>query len=51
MAQGAYSSSSRKMISKHVKKHRREGMPQDQAVAAAMDEARRRGLRVPEKEE
>jgi hypothetical protein len=31
-------------ISHHVKD---KGMPQDQAVAAAMSEARRKGLRVP----
>lgn len=35
------------MIGSHVKKHRKEGMPQDQAVAAAMSEARRSGKKTP----
>jgi hypothetical protein len=43
-----YSEEARQFISEHVKEHRYEGMPQDQAVAAAMDEARRRGMKVPE---
>lgn len=47
MATSAYSSSARKSISKHIRKHRAEGMPQDQAVAAAMSEARRAGKKTP----
>lgn len=47
MAKSAYSSSARRTISKHVRKHRKEGMPQDQAVAAAMSEARRSGKKAP----
>lgn len=43
-----YSEESREFISKHVKEHMHEGMPQDQAVAAAMSEARRKGMKVPE---
>jgi len=49
MAQSAYSGSARKQISRHVKKHKKEGMPQDQAVAAAMSEARRSGKKVPKR--
>lgn len=45
-----YSEEARAFIHEHVKEHRHEGMPQDQAVAAAMDEARRKGLKVPPKE-
>ena len=47
MAESAYSKSSRKLISRHVRKHKKEGMPQDQAVAVAMSEARRKGKKVP----
>lgn len=47
MAESAYSEKSRKQISRHVRKHRKEGMPQDQAVAAAMSEARRSGKKTP----
>lgn len=46
-----YSENAREFISEHVSKHRHEGMPQDQAVAAAMSEARRKGLKVPEEKE
>ena len=46
-----YSEEARKFISDHIKEHRHEGMPQDQAVAAAMDEARRKGLKVPQEDE
>lgn len=47
MAESSYSPKSRDMISKHIKKHKEEGMPQRQAVAAAMSEARRSGKKVP----
>ena len=46
-----YSEKAREFVSDHVRKHRHEGMPQDQAVAAAMSEARRKGLKVPEDKE
>ena len=46
-----YSENSREFISEHVKKHMHEGMPQDQAVAAAMSEARRKGMKVPEEKD
>lgn len=46
-----YSEKAREFISDHVKKHRHEGMEQDQAVAAAMSEARRKGLKVPEEKD
>ena len=47
MASSAYSQKSRSSISRHIRKHRKEGMPQDQAVAAAMSEQRRKGRKVP----
>ena len=47
MAESAYSKSSRRKISRHIKKHKKEGMPQKQAVAAAMSEARRSGKKTP----
>jgi len=43
-----YSDDAREFVSDHVKKHMHEGMPQDQAVAAAMSEARRKGMKVPD---
>lgn len=44
-----YSEKAREFIGKHVEKHMEEdGMKQDRAVAAAMDEARRKGLKVPD---
>lgn len=46
-----YSENAREFVSEHIKKHRHEGMPQDQAVAAAMSEARRKGLKVPEEKD
>ena len=46
-----YSDESRAFISEHIKEHMHEGMPQDQAVAAAMSEARRKGMKVPEEDE
>ena len=48
--ESAYSEEAREFIEDHVKEHREKGMPQDQAVAAAMSEARRKGLKVPEEE-
>jgi hypothetical protein len=36
----------RKMVSRHIKLHKREGMPQERAVAAALSEARRKGYKV-----
>lgn len=49
MASSAYSRSARRTISRHIRKHKKEGMPQKQAVAAAMSEARRKGKKVPAK--
>ena len=49
MAQSAYSQSARNKISRHIRKHKKEGMPQRQAVAAAMSEARRDGKKVPKR--
>lgn len=46
-----YSENAREFIAEHIKEHRHQGMPQDQAVAAAMSEARRKGLKVPEEDE
>ena len=47
-----YSDKAREFISRHVEKHMEEDdMKQDRAVAAAMDEARRKGLKVPDKED
>ena len=44
-----YSEEAREFIGKEVKHHVEDkGMKQDQAVAIAMDEARRKGLKVPE---
>jgi hypothetical protein len=36
----------RQMVSRHVRKHKKEGMGQRQAVAAALSEARRSGKKV-----
>lgn len=47
MAESQYSPSARRKISRHIRKHKKEGMPQRQAVAAAMSEARREGKKVP----
>lgn len=46
-----YSQTAREFISDHIEKHREEGMKQDRAVAAAMSEARRKGLKVPEEKD
>ena len=43
----SYSRKSRKSISRHIRRHKRKGMPQKQAVAAAMSEQRRKGRKVP----
>lgn len=43
----SYSRKSKRSISRHVKRHKRKGMPQKQAVAAAMSEQRRKGRKVP----
>lgn len=44
-----YSEEAREFIHKEVKHHVEDkGMPQDQAVAAAMSEARKKGMKVPE---
>jgi len=40
---------SKKTISKNVKKMVHEGYPQKQAVAAALDTARRSGANIPKK--
>lgn len=45
-----YSDNAREFIGRHIEKHMEEDdMKQDQAVAAAMDEARRKGMKVPDK--
>jgi hypothetical protein len=49
MAESAYSGSARRTISQHIKKHKKEGMGQKRAVAAAMSEARRKGQKAPPK--
>ncbi|HVL87563.1 MAG TPA: DUF6496 domain-containing protein, partial [Candidatus Thermoplasmatota archaeon] len=43
----SYSSQARSLVSRHVSRHRRKGMGQKQAVAAALSEARRKGRKVP----
>ena len=46
-----YSEEAREFVSKEIKHHvEDQGMPQDQAVAAAMSEARRKGYKVPKEE-
>ena len=43
-----YSDEAREFLEKEIKHHvEDEGMEQDQAVAAAMSEARRKGFKVP----
>lgn len=43
-----YSEKARKFLSKEIEHHVEDkGMDQDRAVAAAMSEARRKGLKVP----
>lgn len=49
MAESAYSDAARSKISRHIRIHKKEGMPQKQAVAAAMSEARREGKKVPKR--
>jgi hypothetical protein len=46
----AYSDDARKFISTEIKHHKEKGMQQDQAVAAAMSEARKEGYKVPKEE-
>ena len=46
----AYGEKARGFLSEEIRHHREKGMPQDQAVAAAMSEARRKGLKVPPEE-
>ena len=47
-----YSEKAREFISRHVEKHMEEdGMKQERAVAAAMNEAREKGYKVPDKED
>lgn len=36
-------------MQRHIRKHKKKGMKQKQAVAAAYSEARRKGRRVPKK--
>lgn len=44
-----YSDKARKFLDKEIEHHVEDkGMPQDQAVAAAMSEARRKGMKVPD---
>ena len=40
------SKSGRQFVSRHVKRHKKKGMGQRQAVAAALSEARRKGKKV-----
>ncbi|HVL87567.1 MAG TPA: DUF6496 domain-containing protein [Candidatus Thermoplasmatota archaeon] len=50
--EGEYGEKARGFLSEEIRHHVKEkGMPQDQAVAAAMSEARRKGLKVPKREE
>lgn len=46
-----YSDNAREFISEHIEKHKDDGMKQDRAVAAAMDEARRKGYKVPDEKD
>lgn len=47
-----YSDKAREFLDKEIEHHVEDkGMPQDQAVAAAMSEARRKGLKVPDEKE
>jgi hypothetical protein len=47
-----YSETAREFLDKEIKHHvEDQGMPQDQAVAAAMSEARRKGYKVPKEKE
>lgn len=39
--------STQRLVSRHIKRHKRKGMGQEQAVAAALSEARRKGRKVP----
>jgi hypothetical protein len=41
------SKGAQRFVSRHVRRHKKKGMPQSQAVAAALSEARRKGKRVP----
>lgn len=38
---------SKKTISKNISKMKEEGYPQDQAVAASLDKARKSGAKIP----
>lgn len=44
---GRYSKKASASIGRHIRRHKKEGMPQRQAVAAAMSEQRRKGRKVP----
>jgi hypothetical protein len=47
----AYGEKARGFLSEEIRHHIKDkDMPRDQAVAAAMSEARRKGLKVPEEE-
>lgn len=47
-----YSENAREFIGKEIEHHKKDqGMEQDRAVAAAMDEARRKGYKVPDKKD
>jgi hypothetical protein len=43
------SKTTRSFIQRHIRRHKRKGMDQKRAVAAAYSEARRKGHRVPKK--
>jgi hypothetical protein len=45
-----YSEDAREFLSKEIKHHKDKGMKQDQAVAAAMSEARKEGYKVPKED-
>lgn len=40
---------SKRVISRNIKEMKRSGHPQKQAVAAALDQARRSGAKIPKK--
>jgi hypothetical protein len=43
------SKAAREFVARHIRKHRKEGMPPKQAVAVAYAEAREKGYDVPSK--
>ncbi|MGQ0535742.1 MAG: hypothetical protein ACT4PT_06700 [Methanobacteriota archaeon] len=47
MPERKYSRGAQTLISRHIRRHKKKGMGEMQAVAAAISEARRKGRRVP----